>query len=1047
MKGKDGNRPGWGELSAIGNCKEACQSSPMARPNANPTVARSAQSRWSRLDGLGDSSSRPAISSRNSARRRRSGQEPARSHLYQGVLPPESKHESKDFGRVTETAKSTPRSTLRCSSSEEAIKFVSQVALPQIRSPKSCQEYLCGTEGLVGILRHRIYASAIVAPITRDVLFNGKEVQSVNEVRGRMFATLQNRLELLTFRAAGASNLAPKDVVDTCRIELPPVAIQSTLVCISTALQASRYVEGDVCHCGGDIPDIDPVIVQKALLNILLPLSVDGSSTAEFRTEGLAMLREYLLRHPFLSPLFAPVFLFDSDDFLFTPTPNARRSSCDSVKTEATLLRIIGQFSGGEKACSEVLACLAIACVNLIVKSLPLSTWILECTDKSVRAPSSPIFNDPKLVALSVSLDDLSSSLAKLVSTVCDCFRRQWSVESSASLHAFVRFAALSIPYNLIDDTDELFKAGFNFFSLLAGELHRSQLVWADPDLDQFMETLSASVGGRPTPDGEESPAVKPFELFLRSSAGCLFVRDQLLRLNDRSVASVRRGVSFVKDLAYAVPGVILQVESSWEALRQCVSLLVGNPDSSLRALCFDLIAMAARGRKKLRLNSNSVDQTDFLAFVLPILSDVVGTVSTATSSKIAACKVYAALTESDWDELEHVGEARGRIESVVGLCCKSSQNSVGLREEACKCLGDVSSVFFDQHRLVRAVDSNAMHRYICNEIIRVLLKVLDEPGKLSVSALYALGNLMQTILPTTAELAEPAHFVPMAQKLMLLANSSDPKISTNALRTAIYTSRVYMRYDYGDSLGDKAAFSAHRFLDLVIGMLTVRIRSSWVSPSADGSTWQDRLAARKRGYGAANALHSLLSDCSWFQETDCTSLFPSLQDALESLLECIETLEVVHEKVAVSCASALQFVDTRTIVALRNMTPNFIGRVVKCCLLRKIEETEENDRSSDRRPSRILLVVSAVLQRYLKLCIVEDAAVVVQADGIGKTEIELLCRYMVTHDCPASCFFTFAEALSNASIALDPQLEWLFLVSSKAEVDGAQTGETDDEL
>jgi hypothetical protein len=180
--------------------------------------------------------------------------------------------------------------------------------------------------------------------------------------------------------------------------------------------------------------------------------------------------------------------------------------------------------------------------------------------------------------------------------------------------------------------------------------------------------------------------------------------------------------------------------------------------------------------------------------------------------------------------------------------------------------------------------------------------------------------------------------------------------------------------------------------------------------------SWKERTAIKKHGWGASNSLATIFSDI-----VIDDAVLEACQDAVAALVECLETLRVIHEKVAISSIAALRSVQPCSLSRISGKSA-LVGRAVIACLVHNTVDHETRDTNE-----KIGRELDCVLLHLLQCCSIADAHAVLRSESVTAARLGYLYQWMVENDCSAGAFDSFAIAMQRSDVLVDVQVEQRF--------------------
>jgi hypothetical protein len=850
-------------------------------------------------------------------------------------------------------------------------------------------------DAIHSLLKDSKHASAVMAPLVNDVTVEGNEDQVANPIRCRMFRALQQ--QLLTPPSNSSRDARPWE--HSCQ-------------CLIRALQEARKIDGTKHHAGMAHTDIDVPVVRRFLEYTLAATTTSG----RLRKLSLELLHALIQRHPESASTLATSLMMTSSSVLVAMSMSEKHNSeCSRCGYHGTsqLLGLVHE--------SHVDRGLAMECTAALLHGMPLHLWL---RNERRGGPGGQ-----RKWSQSTFRQQVSEGLVNVIRVARCCLAKVDDERIIDSLVHLTKAILLEIPYE--DENDDIHKMASllveESLALLLDNTQHSAKV-----RDGMTDVLVECMGGRVTPHGQLTRMVSPLSSWLRCADGQDYSKALMLTAQDQDVAG-DNSRKVLRAMVRSPPQSMLTVGVTWDLFRQCVQLQVESRVQGTRLAGLQLLEAMLRGRKDFGSDApGAVDSKTLVSFVAPILQKAIAS-SENSSCKCAGVAAYGALVGLDWTALSvEDGGCLVHVRSVLLLCDGVGKPNAKVRSETCKAIGDVCAQYFSAGRPLQDMREA---RLICDEVCIVVERAMnDTVASVRSMALYAAGNLVQSLREERVPLiVDPVMFSSLALTVRDCMGDQDDKVTGNAIRSVAHVICLMLREDHSVAL-ETTIVEPRAFLNGVMKSLSTRIRLA-LSLARGGESkrsWKERQSVKKHGWGASNSLATIFSDI----DVDDVVL-EACQDAVASLVECLEALQVVHEKVAISSMAALRSVQLRSLSRISGKSA-LVGRAVISCLVNTVDH-EMRD-TNEKLGHELDLLFLHLLQSSS----IVDAHTVLVCESVTASHLGYLYQWMVENDCSTGAFDSFAIAMQRPDVLVDVQVEQRF--ASRA-MSLLRIDEQDDEL
>ena len=767
------------------------------------------------------------------------------------------------------------------------------------------------------------HKTGLMAPLVLEVSALGMEEQKPNQVRLRMFSSLQNLLRLTLARTDKNQELQRR-----------------VALCLRDTLRSARTVEGTSKHALGSQLDVDPSVLQD------LFWQTQQQSNLRLVELSLELLIALVDRHPETSTKLTSFILVVEQYNTFS----------DKTTTNPSSIRLKSLVPTGSSDVQvdisyhyffQVLCGHATEALNKGGNAFMTNRCSILAADLGVRLLdiSWPIFGKwlkPRSRLTSGSFCDRIHSGFMTFMHVCESNlerRRNGSLPRDYH-HLTVSHANLAgtllrrVPF----EDASLLASGMSLSASLVNvlvESFPSQNDHVTPAylsaLSQMADALLKPIGGYETPQGNTLLVSLPLKNYLSSDQG----HDALTALLRSAMAKESYSLKVIRAILKTHPGPFLPTNSRnlWEPLLDIIGGDGRNTPTTLQMPLnrdFETLAAFLEGRmcilkheeneesgKIIRLSSQQI-----LEEILPLLQSNMKA-ETRTSVRLALLSCCGFLLSWDWDYIVRNGE--GCLDDQFAMLlrdCQHIESSAKVKKVAFKALGDVCTNYFsspaaNQHIL------EEQNKVICESVCSALLSELEKESPSTSMALYTVGNLVRILQDVEFMVIEPLTLHDMGWRLLEYsdfrskgkATCADPKIQTNSIRALGHV--MCLQYSDKHPYQRERMDESRILLKSVLNVLNFYVEQSiLLAQRKISGSWKERSAINKSGWGAGHALAAVLSAVikqnNIPQQEDlldegCRN---SIRGCLLTFFDCVSLLPSLHDKVGMVAMSALCAVD-----------------------------------------------------------------------------------------------------------------------------------------
>ena len=543
---------------------------------------------------------------------------------------------------------------------------------------------LQGIKTLQALLTEKSHASALLAPLVKDVGTDGRELHLVNPLRRRIFRVLQ-------YGAEKHSQILPTTTVQLMYTCLT-LALQMTLVVgkslsLSSTTQQKGNATGTTKHA-----DLDATVMET-----FFKTKFCYPEKQQFRIKILEMLQVYLATQPGASLSLGTALLLQE---------NPRKAAVTVADTSATcpICNCPNLSSGSmyppflallHNSESQSESSLAMAALATMVSNIPWNLWMGKKSSQYNRRENSFVSNF-SLRVLDAIQNIVQVSRCLLVS--------RWKYNSGTeNLTCLVRAVLFTIPFESCDGTSTegqgVEKAAFQIVDTLASKLLDSKSR-KFPLVESMTEIFEESMGGRLTPQGSRTVTIAPVSSWLSSHSSQVFLDRAFDDVSEgakantlESVASSKITAKLLCSIFFSGPKIVLNDNKYWNTFEASVKLLCSSESSALQQCGLQLLESLLQGRK-IAHEENKFDRSND---VVHLALQVLPTASTSGPCRTLSFQAYGSLLGSDWlkytDE-KQIGSMEHHLRVILGHCSGPGQTT-SVRSAACKAVGDICSNCF----------------------------------------------------------------------------------------------------------------------------------------------------------------------------------------------------------------------------------------------------------------------------------------------------------------------------------------------------------------
>jgi hypothetical protein len=837
---------------------------------------------------------------------------------------------------------------------ETATAVVRDVFLPLLGTGVASNITNAIFDAISKLLENDKHASAMLAHLTEGVEETGTEHVAKNAIRVHLFAALQ---EMLPDSAA----------------------------CLTRALRAAHRVDGRSAiparHLDNGVGSTSEISLSavKDFLAKSLDDSIDEPPTLVAMNLLLALLRFM----PQSAQSLVSVLLWES-----SPHSSAcRHCPCgftsEHDNTPSPFLQTLHSVRDPETLSVTMF------CAAELLGSLPLHQWLPSSSSSTTRQLASTTINSQRRHCSPSSFQTLVANAVGRLTRIAICSRLDCQ---DAAYAAFAKSILVQVPYSINDDGR--FTSSCTYGSM-AVELV-NQLSLSASGQKMMVDCL----GGHVTPSGRLTETSIPVDAWLQSSRGSAFVEALLCR--GMQPDAEKSNIRLIHAIVRGSPGTVLHRRTTWTKLLMFIESTVQN-SPLLAAQTLERLLKGRFDFMQEPMTSSDVSESEFLAFTMPLLASLVSK-EQSRPVQCAGCEGYANLGRGDW--LCTSFHAEAHVKLLLSRCSPETPEDVAAA--VCKAIGSVCSTYFESK------SADALDSMLVSDTIHSLCHPLDRPGSVQCMALFAIGNLAQTLHRRSLNLGqqEARDICLVAEKSLALVSSANEKVIVNAIRVSAWLVCWVFRYrTQCETARRDCAFSAVTYLRHVVQALSDSIQSALLL-CRDGVlllTWKQHSKAKKQGWGACNAL-AVLFENHFASSSGCDENTWSIyKTAVSHLMDCVANLTRLHEKVALSTVAALVKLERSSFATLVASTGKVGMSLVSCVdfLFQDHHDRPLNEQMHREVGALLTLLLSCATPTHVREALQSHSFV---------SQLDRLFTWMVEADHPTAWFQSFCEALFHDS-------------------------------
>ena len=577
---------------------------------------------------------------------------------------------------------------------------------------------LQGIQTLQALLTEKSHASALLAPLVKDVGSDGHELHLVNPLRRRIFRVLQ-------YGAEEPSQLIPTTTAQQMHTCLT-LALQMTLVVgKSLSVPPTRQQKGSAAGTKKHA-DLDSLVMETFFkTKICYP---------DNRIQLLEMLEVYLATQPSASLSLGTALLLQETprkSAVAVAETSATCPTCNCPKlTSSSIFPPFLALLHNSESQSE--SRLAISSLATLVSNIPWNLWM---------GKKSPQFNHRQNSSVSNFSLRVLDAIQKIVQVSRCLLVSRWKSNSGTeNLAGLVRAILLNIPFESCDGNSSqgqgVEKAAFEMVDTLASKLLQSKsrkyaLV------DSMTELFEESMGGRLTPQGSRTLMIAPVSSWLISPSSQVFLNRAFHDISEEakvstleSVASSKITTKLLCSIFFSGPKIVLNNNKYWNTFEDSVKLLCSSKNSTLQQNGLQLLESLLQGRRITFEENKSKEVVHLALSILP-------TAAASGLCRTLSFQAYGSLLGSDWlkytdekqiDCMEH------HLRMILSHCSGSGRTT-SARSAACKAVGDIcSNCFLVENQNGRVFLDSKEHilreeylRQIGDDVCRAMLQSMED--------------------------------------------------------------------------------------------------------------------------------------------------------------------------------------------------------------------------------------------------------------------------------------------------------------------------------
>ena len=934
-----------------------------------------------------------------------------------------------------------------------------------IPSPLPVKEiqYVC--DALIALLQNQSHASAILAPLVKDVSiqFNyGAEEQVVNPLRKELLLVLLQRLE----------TPHDQDNNDFGRIE------EQAHVCrtLSASFKAIQKLKTGNDNPNSSRMNVDMQIIkplQKFILEIVTKYNLGirntvgmSASFANLFVIVLQLLRTLISCYPLAMTGTGWKLVVEGANRNVTFTKS--NSGFDGVSSTTITSSYLPLVLMTDNQCKRAIEshdidlkqqAFTMDCVADIVMVLPWSKWLKQSVPSHNKHLGDVTTSTLAMTQTKGSTSGLYISVVdSLVRLICISKKYFYNcIDASLliPLGRLIKSLLLEIPYC----DSKLIRAGEELWEIIAKTTlnpnEQQNIAYSKEKQNLAYEVMVASSGGTVTPEGHLQDISAPARVWflsgkLSSESFLMGLLDSIEAANSQFAMSVRILASILRTL----PDIALQ---RWDAFKKVFDELISRDSTDKRELMLlDLLESFMLGRRDFDVHPSMKLKND------QVITDLDEIMLRQWNQKaLQRCiNIYSSFCSQDWMLLNRIdGRVSCHFDKILSHCRNSNTKT---REGAAKAIGEFCTQYFTQcipHMTLDDVNRRQHELFAYKVQVAMLELCLDKNAGVRSMSIFSLGNLANALKGSNPEAIRDTMGLHEIHKAILCALSdTNDKVVKNAIRSVGHTSNLLTLSMRRSSSCEHVSTSCS-LLSESIECLTRKLKNTLdVALNEDkktAMTWKERSAAKKHGWGACHSLGLVFEGLRFLTFEDNSELFSVCSKAAHLLLLCPCHYTALNEKVVLAAMAATCHLPLE-LLSQDNSEKIFLGNVLKISIL-IFESTYDNrvfiiaGRATNNKvtSNKFSEQNKKFLCHLLNGASVIDAIHVLSDERITSQTLGKLYSWMVERlqydGLSARAFEIFALALQqpgrwSADIGLEQQFISRALQTFKQEQDGQST-------
>ncbi|CAB9520853.1 expressed unknown protein [Seminavis robusta] len=858
-------------------------------------------------------------------------------------------------------------------------------------------------QAIQSLLQVKKHASALLAPLVKDVAPNGQETYQINPLRKRLFHVFQTAIQ-------NYLSCPQPNVVTTTTSQLATIYSGLAMALeVATAVDksssvpsssSSMFKQGTGVASENTIRDLDVLVMERFFKEVFQNEDLMTASYSNTPNEIWIVLLSYLKHQPDASLSLGSTLLLRGNgmravEWKGTNDSNAAGTKCsrcgyDCDKLPSFLRLVHGIRNGVERD-------LLLASLAIMATQAPWKLWLGKKYPQHSRQYQGGAVSN-------FSVRVLEALMGILVVTTCilkvhcdDWESRAHNIDCAGFLSLF-KATLLEIPYESLSNSSaegqRVVEAAQELFAAFSNILVQENKLQSAP-LDRLTAIFEDCMGGHITPQGLRTEMILPARNMLASSSS-RFLLDSMFGAINKTVATdtgkaAEAPVRLLRSVLRTRPETVLDDESDWTRYRCVVEKLCVSSNTKLMSSGMELLDSLLQGRQHdMPAKEVFVAAETLVTFVLKLLPETIESVS-GTCRRLSL-QAYGSLLGSDW--LEHTDDrCVGSIGSHVKIVLRHSvatEAVSAVRSAACKAIGDICSNCFlcqnfpDSSGVDAASSSeDSQLQLIGPDVLgAMLIAMKDRSAPVRSMALFAVGNLAQVSVDSAC-FYDPETLGDACEVACACMGDENEKVAGNAIRSIGHLASLIVRDDYSRAMS-------------------------------------------QRGWGV---------------DAFCTTV-----NALGSVVRCIQSLGTsLDEKVVIAAMSCLQTLSPTSLARI-SAKSELVGNamVASICYLAK-ESWSKGTYSSTKK---LVGQVELLCRHLLDTATTVDASVVTGCEEIAESWMEHLYEWMILQECTVGAFDVFALALQRPGSRVPINVEQKFanraMTLFRAQDDAA---DSDDEL